>query len=234
MTFWESQPPQQSATPVFTPRTLMMAAWLHIHSSSLIRARQDLLKCTCIKRYIKIGSDITWKQCFCIRQRPLHTDNHAASTVHDTWKWTEPCECHSRQISQEMLHTEHLACHSIINRGSIIPMPLESRTINRDSRFLSSFTCRVLYGHIQTHRTWRVDQRHACDKYRSSVAFLWHLYQSVSEMRFRLECINPIRTVSHKIRAQLIMGGQGTGAQGVPGLILGEPPLLMSVSNEIG
>ena len=38
--------------------------------------------------------------------------------------------------------------------------------------------------------------------------------------------------MSHKIRAQLGMGGQGTSVQGVPGLILGEIPLLMSVSNE--
>ncbi len=32
------------------------------------------------------------------------------TTVHDTWKWTVPRECHSRQILQEMLGVEHLAC----------------------------------------------------------------------------------------------------------------------------
>ncbi len=52
-------------------------------------------------------------------------------TVHDTLKWTVPRECHSRQISREMPHAGHLACHSIINRGSSIPMPLEPRTIDR-------------------------------------------------------------------------------------------------------
>ena len=41
--------------------------------------------------------------------RPLHT-------VHDTWKWTVPHECYSRQISQEMPRSEHLVCHSIIKR----------------------------------------------------------------------------------------------------------------------
>ena len=86
------------------------------------------------------------------------------STVHDKWKWTVPRGCHSRQISREMPHAEHLAYHTIINRRSRIPLPLEPRKINRaqnfarqivdrenvsrfsrDSRFLYSFSCRVLY-----------------------------------------------------------------------------------------
>ena len=52
-------------------------------------------------------------------------------TVHDTWKWTVPHQCHSRQNSREMPRVEHLAYHLIINRGSSIPMPLEPSSINR-------------------------------------------------------------------------------------------------------
>ena len=37
---------------------------------------------------------------------------------------------------QEMTHVAHLVCHSIINHGSSIPMPLEPSSINRAQNVL--------------------------------------------------------------------------------------------------
>ncbi len=67
-------------------------------------------------------------------------------TVHDTLKWTVPLECHSRQNPREMPRMEHLACHSIINHGSSIPMPLEPSSINR-----AQYVSRILRGRLVDH-----------------------------------------------------------------------------------
>ncbi len=92
---------------------------------------------------------------------PISEHDTMPGTEHAPWKWTVPCECHLRQISRKIPRAEHLACpsgtkyhqqsskcHARELHATEMSVPRIRETHTRDSHFLSSFTCRVLYKNL--------------------------------------------------------------------------------------